>query len=127
MLRLLIRWVVLALIIGAVAAIVPGIHVHGGFFALLWIALLFSLINLIVGPILRLFSLPLIVLTLGLFLLVIDAALFGLTAGLSSHLDIDGFWNALLGGALVAFFGLIAEMVLPIRPRDSHSEIEFVG
>jgi putative membrane protein len=116
--KLLIRLVVLALIIGLVAEIVPGIHVHGGFGSLLGIALLFSLVNLIIGPILRLLSLPFIVLTLGLFLLVIDAALLGLTASLTSHLDVDGFWYAVLGGLLIAIFGWLAELLLPLGKHD---------
>lgn len=125
LLRLLIRLVVLALVIGGVAAILPGVTVHGGFLALLWIALLFSLVNLILGPIFHILGLPFIVLTLGLFLLVIDAALFAITAGLSSHLDVDGFWSALFGGTLIAVFGWAAELLLPLRPRNS--EIELVG
>jgi putative membrane protein len=115
--RLLIRLVVLAVIIGIVAAIVPGIHIHGGFPWLLWIALIFSVVNLILGPILHLLSLPLIVLTLGLFLLVINAALLAITAGLSSHLDIDNFWSAVLGGLLIAVFSWLAELLLPARAR----------
>jgi putative membrane protein len=115
--RLLIRFVLLALIIGLVAEIVSGIHVNGGFGSLLWIALIFSLVNLILGPILRLLTLPFIVVTLGLFLLVIDAALLGLTAWLTSDLDIDGFWWAVLGGFLIALFSWLAELILPIRPR----------
>jgi putative membrane protein len=125
LLRLLIRFVVLALIIGLVAKIVPGIHVHGGFGSLLWIALLFSLVNLIVGPILHLLSLPLIVLTLGLFLLVVNAALLGLTALLTSQLDIDGFWDAVLGGLLIAVFSWLAELIIPLKNHDS--EIQVVG
>ena len=115
LLRLAIRLVVLALIIGLVAEIVSGIHVNGGFGALLWIAFLFSIVNMILGPIFHLLSLPLIVLTLGLFLLVVNAALLAITAGLSSHLDIDNFWSAVLGGFLIAIFSLIAEMLLPLR------------
>lgn len=115
--RLLIRFVLLALIIGLVAEIVSGIHVNGGFGSLLWIALVFSLVNLILGPILRLLTLPFIVVTFGLFLLVIDAALLGLTAWLTSDLDIDGFWWAVLGGFLIAIFSWLAELILPIRPR----------
>ncbi len=68
--RVALRLVVLALIIGLVASLVNGIKVDGGFWTWLWLAVLFSLINMIVGPILRLLSLPFIVLTLGLFLLV---------------------------------------------------------
>jgi putative membrane protein len=118
LIRLLLRLVILALIIGLVAEIVSGIHVNGGFGALLWIALLFSIVNLILSPILHLLSLPLIVLTLGLFLLVINAALLAITAGLSSHLDCDNFLSAVLGGFLIALFSTIAEMLLPLRARD---------
>jgi putative membrane protein len=115
--RLAIRLIVVAVIIGIVAAIVPGIHVHGGFVWLLWIALIFSLVNLILGPILHLLSLPLIILTLGLFLLLINAAMLAITAGLTKHLDVDSFGAAVLGGLLIAVFSWLAELILPIRPR----------
>lgn len=118
LLRLAIRLVLLALVIEGIARIVPGIVVRGGFLSMLWIAVLFSLVNLIVGPVLKVLSLPFIVLTLGVFLLVVNAALFGLTAALSSHLDVRGFWPAVLGGTLVALFSWAAENVLPIRQRD---------
>ena len=121
LLRALIRLVVLAVIIGVTAKIIGGIHVTGGFFTLLWLAVLFSVVNLIVGPILRILSIPLIVLTLGLFLLVVNAALLGLTALLSSHLAIDNFWSAVLGGLLISVFSWIAELILPLTGRRSES------
>lgn len=114
-LRLLVRLVLLAVIFGIVAEVVSGIHVHGGFGALLWIALLFSLVNLVLGPLFHLISLPLIVLTLGIFLLVVNAALLGITALLSSHLDIDGFWAALWGALLISAFSWLAEVLVPVR------------
>ncbi len=120
---MLIRWVVrlllLAVVIGVVAEIVPGIDVHGGWGALLWISFLFSLVNAILGPIFKLLSLPLIVLTLGLFLLVVNAALLGITAALSSHLDVDGFGSAVLGGLLIAVFSWLLEWALPGRDADT--------
>lgn len=116
-LRVLLRLVVLALIIGATAEIISGIHVTGGFLTWLWLAVLFSLVNLIVGPILRIISIPLIILTLGLFLLVVNAALLGLTALLSSHLSIDNFWSALLGSVLISVFSWLAELILPLSGR----------
>jgi putative membrane protein len=117
LLRLLLRILVLAVIIGLVAAILPGINVHGGFGTLIWIAIIFSVVNAILGPIFRLLGLPLVILTLGLFLLVIDAALLAITAGISSHLDVDNFWWAVLGGFLIAVFSAIAELLLPLRPK----------
>ena len=119
-LRLVIRLVVLAAIIGVVAKIVPGIHVRGGFIWLLWIALLFSIVNLIIGPVFRLLSLPLIVLTLGLFLLVVNAGLIAITAGLSSHLAVDNFGSAVLGGFLIALFSWLAELLLPAARLGRH-------
>jgi putative membrane protein len=78
---------------------------------------LFSLVNAVLGPLFRLISLPLIVLTLGLFLLVVNAALLAITAGLSSHLDVDSFGAAVLGGLLIALFSFAAELILPLRER----------
>ena len=118
LLKLLVRLVVLALIIGLVAKLVPGIHVYGGFWALVWISVLFSVVNAILGPVFKLLSLPLIVLTLGFFLLVVNAALLGITAGLSKHLDVDGFGSAVLGGLLIAIFSWLAEMVFPTKRKS---------
>jgi putative membrane protein len=69
-------------------------------------------VNAIVGPILRLLSLPFVLLTLGLFLLVINAALLGLTAALTDRMTIDGFGTAILGGLILAIAGWIADQLL---------------
>jgi putative membrane protein len=116
--RLALRLVVLALIIMLATSLVSGFHVDGGFGTYLWIAFLFSVVNLILGPILRLLSLPFIVLTLGLFLLVVNAALLGITAWLSSDLAIDSFGSALLAGLIIAVCSDVAEFVLPLRKKD---------
>ena len=78
----------------------------------LWIALIFAVVNAIVGPILRLLSLPFVLLTLGLFLLVINAALLGLTAALTDRLTVDGFITAVLGGLILAVAGWLADQLL---------------
>ena len=78
----------------------------------LWIGLIFGLVNAIVGPVLRMLSLPFVVLTLGLFLLLINAALLGLTAALTDRLTIDGFLTAFLGGLILAIAGWVADRVL---------------
>lgn len=120
--RAVLRLLVLTAIFAIMVKIDSGIHVHGGFFTFVWVAFIFSLVNLFIGPILRLFSLPLIILTLGLFLFVINAVILAITAGLSSKLDIDSFGSAVLGGFLIAFFSWIAEMFLPLRrDRDDRS------
>ncbi len=113
--RAVLRLLVLTLILAIVVKLDNGLTVQGGFFTFVWVAFIFSVVNLIIGPILRLLSLPLIILTLGLFLFVVNAALLAITAGLSSKLDVDNFGSALLGGFLIAVFSWIAEMFLPLR------------
>lgn len=78
----------------------------------LWIGLLFGLVNAVVGPVLRLLSLPFVVLTLGLFLLVVNAALLGLTAALSDRLTVDGIGTAIIGGLILAVAGWLADQLL---------------
>jgi len=78
----------------------------------LWIGLLFGVVNAIVGPILRLLSLPFVLLTLGLFLLIINAALLGLTAALTDRLAIDGIGTAVIGGLILAVAGWVADQLL---------------
>ena len=121
-----LRVVVLAVIIYAVTRLVDGIHVLanpdgtlGSTGTYLWVALLFAVVNAIVGPVIRLLSLPFVVLTLGLFLLVVNAALLGLTAALSDRFSVDGFVPAVLGGLLIAVFSWIAELLLPLKVRSS--------
>ena len=99
--------------------VLPGLDVLpnedgplGEYGTYLWIGLIFGLVNAIVGPVLRLLSLPFVVLTLGLFLLVVNAALLGLTAALSDRLSVDGFGTAVLGGLILALAGWAADQVL---------------
>jgi putative membrane protein len=99
--------------------ILPGLTVDpnenglfGAFGTYLWIGLIFGLVNAIVGPILRLLSLPFVVLTLGLFLLVVNAALLGLTALLTDRLQVDGFLTAVLGGLILGIVSWVADLVL---------------
>jgi putative membrane protein len=87
---LVVHFVAEAVAIWVATLLVSGIHVYGGVVTYLWIAVLFGVINAILGSILRLFTLPLVVLTLGLFSLVISTVMLALTASLSAKLDIDG-------------------------------------
>jgi putative membrane protein len=120
-----LRVVVLAVIIYLVTRLVSGISVdavgtsadRAGTY--LWVALLFAVVNAVVGPVIRLLSLPFVLLTLGLFLLVINAALLGITAAISARFSVDGFWSAIAGGFLIALFSWIAELLLPIEVRSS--------
>ena len=119
MLRFAFKVVLMAGVFWVVTQVLEGVEVIGnpdgplgepGTF--LWIALIFAVVNAIVGPVLRLLSLPFVVLTLGLFLLVVNAALLGLTAALTDRLTVDGFGSAVLGGLLLAVGGWIADQLV---------------
>ncbi len=119
--RMLVSWVVLAIAIGLVAGLLPGFHINGGALTLLWVAALYALVNVTLGSILALLTAPLVLLTLGLFVLVINAAMFELLDFLSDSLTIDGFWWSLLAAVLVTIFTVLLTMVLHRfqRPRAS--------
>lgn len=93
------RWIVLALAVWAAAAIVPGIRYDDGQ-SILLAALVLSVLNTFVKPALSILSLPFIVLTLGLFLLVVNALVLMATAWLVPGFHVAGFWSA-AGGSLV--------------------------
>ena len=97
----LIRWVVSALALWVARALVPGIRIEGA--ATLWLAaLLLGFVNAVVRPLLVMLTFPITILTLGLFLLVINAAMLGLVAALLERMTISGFWSALAGAIVVS-------------------------
>jgi putative membrane protein len=103
----LIRWAVSALSLWVAQAIVPGIRIQGA--STLWIAaLLLGFVNAVVRPLLVFFTLPITVLTLGLFLLVINAAMLGLVAAMLDRFTIRSFGSALAGAIVV---GLVSWLV----------------
>jgi putative membrane protein len=121
-LRFLIKVVIMAGVFYGVAYLLEGIEVIpnpngplGEPGTYLWIALLFALVNAVVGPILRLLSLPFVLLTLGLFLLVVNAALLGITAAITDRLQVNGFGAAILGGLLLAIGGWVADQATEKR------------
>lgn len=100
--QLIVVWAVVAASIWAAAALLPSVEIHGGVLSLLWVALLFGLVNALLGPLLRLISLPLTVLTFGLFALVVNAALLGITAWLTDSLDVGGFFPTVLAAIVIS-------------------------
>jgi putative membrane protein len=106
----LIRLVVNAVALICVAYVVPGIHVSGLGGALI-AALILGIVNAILRPILMVLSLPLEVITLGLFTLVINALLFWLVGALHVGLTVDGFWPAFWGALVMAIVSWILSML----------------
>lgn len=113
--RLIARFFVVATAVWLVAAYVPGIEVQDGVGSYLLIALIFSLVNVLVKPVLKLLSFPLLLLTLGLFLIVINAAMFGLTALLTDRLDVDGVGPAFLAALVISAVTWVGDNVLGLK------------
>lgn len=120
--RFLVWVVVNALALAAAAWLIDGISVSGDstedrVITLVLVALIFGVINAVVAPILKLLSLPFILLTLGLFLIVINAAMLMLTSWISGEVglgfDVAGFWTAVIGAIVVTIAAWILEAVLP--------------
>jgi putative membrane protein len=122
MTKLLIRLVANALGLYVAARIVPGISVGENWLVVLGVALVFGLVNALIGPLLKLLTCPLIILTLGLFTLVINAVMLLLTSGLSRAVGlsfvVEGFWPAFWGALVVSIVSFVMTLVFHENDRD---------
>jgi putative membrane protein len=117
--KLLLRLIINAFALMVVAYLVPDVHVVGGFFpGAIVAAIVLGIVNAILRPILVLLSLPLEILTLGLFTIVINAALFWLVGHLGVGLEVHGFVAALIGAIILAIVSFLASLVLGDGKRD---------
>ena len=106
---LLIRWAALAFSMWIATLVVPGITVAGGVTTYLWVALLFGLINSVFGSIIKVLTFPVSIVTFGLFLLVVNAAMLSLTARWSEKLEVTGFWSAFFASLIISVITTIFE------------------
>lgn len=100
---LLLIWILNALALIAVANFVPGIHVDG-FTAALIAAFFLGLVNTLIRPIFLILTLPVTLITLGLFIFVINGMLFWLTGSVLKGFIVDSFWHGVLGVVLYSIF-----------------------
>ncbi len=128
LLGVFVRIVVNGLALWLAAVIVPGIHIgeqgdtSHTVGTVLVVAVIFGIVNAILKPILTVLSLPFIVVTLGLFLLVVNAIMLQLTSWISGNLDlafhVDHFWwDAVIGALIITVVASILNAVLPDRDR----------
>jgi len=100
--RLLWRWLSLTIAIWFAALIIPGINVAGGTWTYFKVALLFGVINTFIGSLVKVLTFPISIISLGLFLLVINAAMLKLTDRWSDALTLNGFWSAFWGALIIS-------------------------
>jgi putative membrane protein len=118
----LVRWLVTAAALWVATAIVPGVSYSGGPLLLLGVALVFGVVNAVIRPVAKILTFPIIILTLGIFALVINGLMLMLTSALSSALGLGfhvrGFWAAFWGALVVSLVSTILSLFI----RDSRSE-----
>ncbi|MGE5249479.1 MAG: phage holin family protein [Bacteroidota bacterium] len=123
MAKFFVRWIINAVALYLAIFLLDGrgVDFRGDWVSIIWLALIFGLVNAFLGPLLKLLTCPLIILTLGLFTILINTFLFWLTGVIGQQfnlgLTINGFWPALLGGLIVSVVSVVLSMFL----RDSFS------
>jgi len=123
MTKFILRLVINAIGLYLAVLILPGIDLRDNLVSILWLALIFGLVNALLRPLLNLLTCGLIVLTLGLFTLVINTFLFWLTSvigqsfGFGLIISDPVWWNAFLGGLVVSVVSIIMTMILKDEMR----------
>jgi putative membrane protein len=116
---LLLRWAGTALALYVATQVVPGVEYHGPWLGLLLVAAVFGLVNALVRPVVVLLTCPFVLLTLGLGLLLINAAMLGLTAWLTSDwLTVEGCVPAVLGALLISVVSYLFNLLVGGKRLD---------
>jgi putative membrane protein len=124
--KFILRWIVIAVALYAAIAILPGIDYQGNWLGIFLIALIFGFVNALLRPLLKLLTCPLIILTIGLFTLVINTVLFAVTAWLSNQFGLaltianPFWWNAFLGALIVSAISILLNLFLKDERKRLH-------
>lgn len=122
MFRFLIRLIVNAVAIWAAVQLVPGLNYEGSTASLLLVALVFGIVNALVRPLLLLLTCPFIILTLGLFVLVVNTIMLSLTVWLSSLFSLGltstGFWTTFLGAVVISLVSSVINLLIKDDNED---------
>ncbi len=112
---LLVRWIALAAAFAFTAWVLNGVDITGGFWAYVWVALIFGIVNAVIGTILRILTLPFNLITLGIISLFITAILLSITDALTDHLTIDDFfWTTIWAAIILAIAAVAVELILQL-------------
>ena len=122
----LLRLLINAAALWVAIQLVDGIDHRGSMWSLLFVALVFGVLNASIRPVLQLLSLPLLILTLGLFMFVINAVMLMMTGWVSRLFNlgfyVGGFWDAFLGGLIISFVSLMLSIFTGTRKMKVHVE-----
>jgi putative membrane protein len=123
MTKFILRWAINAIALYLAILIIPGIDLRSGLVSIIWLALIFGLVNALFRPLIQMLTCPLIMLTLGLFTLVINTFMFWLTSVIGQSFGLDlvisdpVWWNAFLGGLVVSIVSVVMTLILKDEMR----------
>lgn len=118
MTKFILRWAINAVALYLAVLILPGIDLASAPSSIIWLALIFGLVNALVRPLISILTCPLIILTLGLFTVVINTFLFWLTSiigqsfGIALTISDPVWWNAFLGGLVISLVSVVMTLIL---------------
>jgi putative membrane protein len=115
--RLLAAWLINAAALLALPWLLPSIQV-ASFATALWVALVLGLVNTLIRPVLLLLTLPVTLLTLGLFIFVINGSMFMLAAWLLDGFKVDGLWAGVLGSTIYSLISWLLTKLLLSSPKS---------
>jgi putative membrane protein len=116
--RILIRWAILAVAVFVAAQVVPGITLREGLVSLLIVAAVLGLVNAVLGTVLRILSIPFLIVTLGLFAIVINMVVLWVTTALTDRIEIDGVWAYFWAALIISIVTLVLRLVVPDGDHD---------
>jgi putative membrane protein len=109
---IIVSWAANAIVLGVVAWILPGVHVNGFSWTLVWAALVFGALNTVLKPVLKLVTFPVAILTLGLAWFFVSMLMLWLTDVIVPAFDIRGFWNYVAATILVWVINMVVDSAL---------------
>jgi putative membrane protein len=127
MIKFIIRWVINAIALYLAIFLLDGrgVDFTGRWVDIIWLALIFGLVNAFLRPLLKFLTCPLIILTLGLFTLLINTFLFWLTGWIGQSfnlgLSVHGFWPAFLGGVIVSIVSIVLSTIFKDELRGKRA------
>jgi putative membrane protein len=120
--KLLLRWVINAAAVYVAIRLVEGIRAEGGWAVYFWVALILGLVNAVISPIIKALTCPLILLTLGLFTLVINGLMLWLASVIAEALGIgfyvDGFVAAFLGALVISVISFVLSVLTGVNREE---------
>lgn len=117
--RIIVTWLILAVARAVAAWFIPEVHIQYGSWGRIGLAALYALVNAVIGAVLRLLTVPLTVITLGLSALVVNGVLLAITAGISDVLDVGGSLQTVVAAIVISLVSTVLHWIFLRQKKDA--------